>query len=466
MPARLYFKAQSPPLPTPRFSRSVRLETAELDASRLPGTIRERYEPTAMALRVELINTGSELLLGSVINTHLPFLAECLFPLGLRISRQVTVPDGEAIEDALRETHGRAEIVVVTGGLGPTTDDITREAAARWLGLDLVMDPAVLSAIQERFACRGLAMSPRVALQAYRPQQAQVLANAHGTAPGLYLPAMRVAADGPQTPHLFLLPGPPRELRPMFSASVEPLLRKLIAEHSPEPPKQKRVYRIVGCGESEVEAALGEDLLSLGIELGYCARPGEVDLRILGDTQQLHQAEQKVQEKFGRHIVSSDERTLEKVVVDLLHARGQTLATAESCTGGMIAHRVTNVAGASHVFHCGYVCYANAAKIRDLGVLPETIETRGAVSAEVAAQLAAGVLEKTGSDHALATTGIAGPGGGTGEKPVGTVYIALSSRSAPTVVNRHSFPTDRENFKRRVTQTALEMLRKRLMGLE
>lgn len=419
-----------------------------------------------MALRVELINTGSELLLGSVINTHLPFLAECLFPMGLRISRQVTVPDGEAISDALRETHGRADILLVTGGLGPTTDDITREAAARWLGFELVLDPEILKAIEERFACRGLTMSARVALQAYRPLQAQVLANAHGTAPGLYLPAMRLTPDTPQTPHLFLLPGPPRELQPMFRASVEPLLRKLVAEHSSEPPKQKRVYRIIGCGESQVEAELGEDLLGLGIELGYCARPGEVDLRILGDEQQLHEAEQMVMGKFAKHIVSSDERTLERVVVDELQARSQTLSTAESCTGGMIANRVTNVAGASRVFLCGYVCYANAAKTRDLGVKPETLESHGAVSAEVAAQLAAGLLAKTGSDHALATTGIAGPGGGTPEKPVGTVYIALSSRSAPAVVKRHSFPTDRENFKRQVTQTALEMLRKRLMGLE
>lgn len=419
-----------------------------------------------MALRVELINTGSELLLGSVINTHLPFLAESLFPMGLRISRQVTVPDGEAIFDALRETHGRADIVLVTGGLGPTTDDITREAAARWLCLELVLDSEILRGIEERFACRGLKMSERVALQAYRPLQARVLANAHGTAPGLYLPAMRLNPEGPQTPHLFLLPGPPRELQPMLNASVEPLLRKLVAEHSSEPPKQKRIFRIVGCGESQVEAELGEDLLGLGIELGYCARSGEVDLRILGNEQQLGAAEKMVIEKFGRHIISSDERNLEKVVVDELRARGQTLSTAESCTGGMIAHRVTNVAGASLVFLCGYVCYANAAKIRDLGVQPETIESLGAVSAEVAAQLAAGLLEKTGSDHAIATTGIAGPGGGTPEKPVGTVYIALSSRSAPAVVKRHLFPTDRENFKRQVTQTALEMLRQRLMGLE
>jgi nicotinamide-nucleotide amidase len=411
-------------------------------------------------MRVEVLNTGTELLLGSVINTHVRFFAEALFPLGLRIERQVTVPDGgTAIRDALLETFGHAEVVLITGGLGPTTDDVTREVVAEMLGDELIHDESVMRAIEVRFARRNLSMSPRNARQAQRPREAIVLVNHHGTAPGLYLPPR--PRDGGTTPHLFLLPGPPRELKPMFEESVLPILEKV---RPPQPAIEMRVVRLAGVGESGVEELIGEPLLALGLELGYCARPGEVDVRTIGAPALLDAAERIIVEKLGPHIVSRDQRTLEKVIVDLLAERGETLAIAESCTGGFLAHRITNVPGASAVFLEGFVTYANAAKERSLGVEPALLATRGAVSAEVARAMAEGARRVSGADYALATTGIAGPGGGREEKPVGTVFIALAAKSGAPEVERHRFPTDRENFKHHATQTALNLLRRRLIA--
>ena len=408
-------------------------------------------------MRLEVLNTGTELLLGSVINTHLRFLAEAVFPLGLRILRQTTVPDGPAIRDALRETFGRADVVIVTGGLGPTTDDITREAAAELLGLELVHDEAIMEVITERLTKRGLPLSTRTRLQAQRPREAVVLPNRNGTAPGLYLPPR--TANGVASPHLFLLPGPPRELMPMFEESALPILEKLLP---PGPKAEMRVFRIAGLGESRVEELVGEDLLALGLELGYCARPAEVDLRTIGSAEVLAQAERIINEKLGPHIVSRDQRALEKVIVDRLALRKETLAAAESCTGGYLASRITNVPGASAVFTQGFVTYANEAKTRALGVEASLIQAHGAVSKEVARAMALGARRISGADHALATTGIAGPGGGTEEKPVGTVYIALATKLGAEIIEKHRFPTDRETFKNLVSQMALDLLRRRL----
>jgi nicotinamide-nucleotide amidase len=409
-------------------------------------------------MRVEVINTGTELLLGNVVNTHLKFFAEALFPLGLRIARQVAVPDGDVIRDALAEAAARAEIVLVTGGLGPTTDDVTREIVSEWLGLELVHDAEIMRAIEARFARRGLQMSPRNERQARRPRESVVLWNHHGTAPGLYFPPMEKGGAG-KSPHIFLLPGPPRELKPMFTDSVVPILEKALPSR---PAFEMRTFRIAGMGESRVEELVGETLLALGLEVGYCARPGEVDLRLIGGPEPLARAEEIVTEKIGDAIVSRDSRELEKVVVDLVTARHETLAVAESCTGGCIAHRVTNVPGASVVFMQGFVTYANEAKTRALGVDAAMIREHGAVSAEVAAAMAEGARAAAGVDHALATTGIAGPGGGSEAKPVGTVFIALATKLGATVVERHRFQSERETFKNLTAQTALDLLRRRL----
>jgi nicotinamide-nucleotide amidase len=407
-------------------------------------------------MRVEVLNTGTELLLGSVLNTHLQYLAEELFPLGLRIERQVTVPDGLAIREALQETFGRADVVLITGGLGPTTDDVTREIVAELLGLSLEHDEAIMEVIAGRFARRSIPLTERVRRQAQRPREATVLANDHGTAPGLYLPPI----DARGSPHLFLLPGPPRELQPMFQSHVLPILRSI----APRSTFGMRSYRVAGLGESLVEERVGEPLLALGVELGYCARPGEVDVRLIGEPEVLARGEAIIVEKLGDHIVSQDSRSLEKVVVDLLTARGATMATAESCTGGFLAHRLTNVPGASAVFIEGFVTYANEAKVRALGVDLSLIQTHGAVSREVAAAMAEGAQLKAEVGYALATTGIAGPDGGTEEKPVGTVFIALASAAATTVVERYRFATDRETFKHLTTQSALDLLRRALLA--
>ena len=411
-------------------------------------------------MRIEVLNTGTELLLGGVLNTHLQFLAQALFPLGLRIERQVTVPDGAAIRKAVAETFGRADVVLITGGLGPTTDDITRETVAELLGLEMVHDETVMAAIERRFARRNLTMSPRNRRQAQRPTEAKVLHNPNGTAPGLYIAERAVGTQ--IAPHLFLLPGPPRELQPMVVDQVLPILEQLLP---PRPAVEMRMVRVAGVGESAVEELIGEHLLALELELGYCARPGEVDVRTIGHPQVLAEAERIIIEKLGPHIVSHDQRPLEKVLVDLLTGRHETLACAESCTGGFLAHRITNVPGASAVFLGGYVTYANEVKTSAVGVDAALIQQHGAVSEPVARAMAEGARQKTGSDYALSTTGIAGPDGGTEEKPVGTVFIALARKNGDTLVERHRFPTDRKTFKDLVSQNAFEMLRRHLRGV-
>jgi nicotinamide-nucleotide amidase len=367
------------------------------------------------------------------------------------------VPDGEAIRNAIGEFRSVADIIFITGGLGPTTDDITREITAELFGLRLEQDPEILRAIQERAARRGFRLTDRVGRQAAVPEGATVLPNEHGSAPGLYLPA----DDSKNRPHLFLLPGPPRELHPMFESSVLPILHGIVPRGL---ATERRLFRVAGMGESLVEEAVGAELLALpGLELGYCARPGEMDLRLLGPTAVLDDAERIVRDKLGAAIFSSDGANLEEVVVRLLTERKETLAVAESCTGGYLAHRITNVPGASTVFLGGCVTYSNESKIAMLAIDSALIEKHGAVSKQVVQAMAEGARANTESDFALATTGIAGPGGGTEEKPVGLVYIALAAKDRPVSVQKRFFPDDRPTFKELTTQAALEMLRRRLL---
>lgn len=411
-------------------------------------------------MNIVLINTGTELLLGDVLNSHLTFIARELFRLGLRVERQVSVPDGPAIRAALVESSEQAGMIFVTGGLGPTTDDVTREVTAEFLGLELHHDAAVMEAIAARASRRGFRLTDRTSRQAEVPQGAIVLPNEHGSAPGLYLPANAVPSR--RSPHLFLLPGPPRELQPMFTRSVVPILRKIAP---PQLTFDRRTYRMTGVGESLVEEAVGEPLLEIPqMEVGYCARPGEVDLRIVGERSALDRAETIIKAKLGEWIFSKEGESLEEVVVKLLTEKKQTLAVAESCTGGFLAHRITNVPGASAVFLAGYVTYTNAAKERFLCVDPSLIAMHGAVSEEVAQAMAQGAREQGDATVALATTGIAGPGGGTAEKPVGTVWIACAVKGSTTQVKNYHFPDDRLTFKELATQAALEMLRRILVA--
>ncbi len=408
-------------------------------------------------MNVVVLNTGSELLLGQVLNTHLTYIAREIFPLGLRVERQVTVPDGPAIAEALAALSPAADIIFVTGGLGPTTDDITREAAAELLQVTLRRDPAVAETITERLRSRGFPMTDRILRQADVPEGAKVLPNANGTAPGLYL-----AARADATPHLFLLPGPPRELQPMFQASVLPILRELAPLRA---GTECRTFRLACIGESVVEAKVGEELLALpGVELGYCARMGEVDVRVIGSEATVDAAEQIIRGAFPLLFFTKEDEELEATVVRMLRERGARLVVAESCTGGHLGDRLTNVPGASEIFVAGLVTYANEAKIAVLGVDEQLIGQFGAVSEEVARAMAVGALAQTGATHALATTGIAGPGGGSEAKPVGTVFLALASASGETTVLHRRFQAERQAFKHLATQHALQMLREHLLA--
>jgi len=411
-------------------------------------------------MQAEVINTGSELLLGLVQNTHLAWLAGELAPLGVAISRQVCVPDGPDIRGALDKALDRADLVICTGGLGPTTDDITREAAAELLGLPLVEDKKISDAIRERFARRGLPMADRVARQAMVPAGAEALPNPNGTAPGLYFPPTVLGSR--RARHLVLLPGPPRELQPMVRDHVLPQLRAVLPGAG---GRDRRIYRLTGIGESQVEAKIGEKLEAKGeLEVGYCARPSEVDFRLIGPAEKLDAVEPDILREIGEWIYSRGE-TLEEATVKLLREKKATLSVAESCTGGALADRITDVAGASEIFLAGYVTYANEAKENTIGVPADLIATHGAVSEPVAAAMAEGARRTAGTKFALSTTGVAGPGGGSPEKPVGTVFLALAAEGSPTVVRKCYFPLDRKTFKHMATSAALDMLRRQVLGL-
>jgi nicotinamide-nucleotide amidase len=410
-------------------------------------------------MRTILINTGTELLLGDVQDAHLAFIAREIFLLGLRIEERRTVPDSDVIRRTLTELFPHCEILFVTGGLGPTTDDITREMVAESLGLELHQDPQLLAWLQHRLQVRGIKWSSGIARQADVLTGAQVLPNEYGSASGFYLKA-NINARIP-SPHVFVLPGPPRELQPMFRKFAMPILKSIVGVPL---PVERRSYSIAGVGESLVEKAIGEKVLAIpGIELGYCARPGEVEVRFIGDPNAIQAADAIIRSELGLSIFSDSDEALEEVVVRLLKQRNETLATGESCTGGLIADRITNVSGASEVFLAGYVTYANSAKSDILNVDAKLLEKHGAVSEPVARAMAEGARIRAGSTHGLATTGIAGPTGGSDQKPVGTVYTALASDESKTIVKKFVFPTDRQTFKQLAAQTALDILRRRLL---
>ncbi len=405
-------------------------------------------------MRVEVINTGTELLLGQVTNTHVAYLGESLLGLGLRIERAVTVPDGIAIAEAFEEALSRAELILVTGGLGPTSDDVTREAAAEAFGLELVFHPEILEGIAAKFAARKLAMNELQRQQAMVPRGGVVLENHFGTAPGLIVRNDKTVA--------VLLPGPPRELKPMWEEQALPWLRDHFAGKLR--PVHERTLRLLGTGETAVQLAVEKDLLALGpLEIGYCARPGEVDLRLIAsDEALLTQAVELARGRLGEFIYAEAPETLEEAVVRVARAEGKTIATAESCTGGLVAGRITNVPGSSAVFRYGWVTYANEAKTAELGVAAELLAAYGAVSEQVARAMAEGALRASGADVAMAVTGIAGPEGGSAEKPVGLVWFAVARRGGETTALRRNLSQLRATFRTMATQVALDLVRRAL----
>jgi nicotinamide-nucleotide amidase len=415
---------------------------------------------------IELVNTGSELMLGRVLNTHQQWLCRQLADLGYVVSQQVAVPDAAAdIQRAVHAALSRADLVFTTGGLGPTSDDLTRDVIAKMLGRELRENAAVLAQISKFFEIRNRRMPERTRVQALVPDGAVVLPNPNGTAPGLALEVgpntFRVGKGG----WLILLPGPPRELRSMFKDTVVPLLKQFLPL---EAPFVCQTLRATGIGESVVEERVRaplDDLVKRGLQIGYCARPGQVDVRLAAQNTQAEelvtQARAIVCERLGKFLYTDDEQEIEGTVVELLTRRKLTLAVAESCTGGCISHRLTNVPGASAVLLAGVVAYSNAAKHKFLGVREQTLEANGAVSEAVAREMAEGARNQTGAHYALSVTGIAGPTGGSEAKPVGTVFIGLAGPEQ-TIVERMFNPFDRETFKQVTAQQALDLLRRNL----
>ncbi len=406
-------------------------------------------------MRIEILNTGTELLLGNTLNTHGAWFGRELFKLGLRVGRQVTVPDGDAIRESLSEAVGRADVVIVTGGLGPTSDDLTREITAEVLGLELILDEAGLRSLEAFFAARGRPMVEANRKQAMSPVGADILPNPNGTAPGVYVPPR---LNGRGNCAVFLLPGPPRELYPMFKAEVVPRLRALSGIDAPPLALE---LKFTGIGESDFHDGIDDQLAAMaGLEYGYCARIGEVDLRLIGDAETIARGRELAIGAFSRQLVSDDGASLEQVVLRNLEARGWKLAVAESCTGGLICSRLTDVAGASAVLTHGFVTYANEAKVEMLGVSEEALAEHGAVSETVAREMAEGALRVSGAQVAVAVTGIAGPGGGSEEKPVGTAWIGLAMEGVETIAVKIYQPRNRKDFKLAVSQAALDLVRR------
>lgn len=413
-------------------------------------------------------------MLGRTLNTHAQWLARQLADHGLAVTRQISVADtSAAIAAAVREALSRADLVITTGGLGPTSDDLTRQTLAKMLGKKLRADATIAAHIKNWFESRNRPVPLSTRSETFVPEGALVLPNAHGTAPGL---AMEVGAgrweigDGTRnspaasSKWLVLLPGPPRELRPMFTASVLPLLSQIFPERE---PFACHTLRTTGLGEAVLAERVGPKLEKIpGLEIGYCAHMGQVDVRLAARGAErgaiLREAEAIVRAEFGENIFGVEDETLESVVVRLLTERRKTLALAESCTGGFIANKITNVPGASVVLLAGLVIYANAAKEKFLGVRAKTLAANGAVSEAVAREMAEGARQATGADFALAVTGIAGPSGGTAEKPAGTVFLALAAKGG-TTVGRRLNRCDRETFKELTARQALELLRRAVL---
>lgn len=417
-------------------------------------------------MRIEIINTGSELMLGRVLNTHQQWLCRQLADLGYTVDRQTAVPDtGSAIQESVKEALTRSDLIITTGGLGPTSDDITRDLIAQLLSRPLHLNTTVLEHIAQYFTVRKRPQPESTKIQAQVPEGATVLMNAQGTAPGLVLETATGQCCSSGKSLLIMLPGPPRELRPMFSNQVVPILQK----HFPTPLFICRTLKTTGIGESRVEEIIAPHLQRLvqeGLEIGYCARTGEVDVRFTATGDQakslVDQAAITVRKLISSHIYGEGDDQLETTVVKLLTDQKLKLVTAESCTGGYIANRITNVPGASLILWGGLVTYDNEAKVKLLGVSPDTLQKFGAVSEAIAREMAEGARQRYGADYAMSVTGIAGPGGGSLDKPVGTVFIALAGPRGTSVKSSLN-QFDRETFKYVTSQQALEMLRQDLL---
>ena len=410
------------------------------------------------SLRVETITLGDELLLGVRENAHLTYLGNQLAHHGIEPAANLVIRDNpEDIRLFFSEAWKRSDLVITTGGLGPTTDDMTRENIAQALGEQLVFDPNVEIALRERFSQLGRPMPEINLRQCYRPGNAEIINNPYGTAPGLWLKK--------DNKILIMLPGPAREMHPMFQEQIIPRLQK--EGCFPEIDCYLQI-RTAGIGESSVAEKI--EHLFKGKEallIGYCAHAGMVDIRLSSldsdiiNDQNLHDLADACRDALGEDFVCTGERTLAEVIFRELRNLNKTLAVAESCTGGLLSSSFTEIPGISKVFHGGAVCYHNDAKVQMLDVPESMIEQHGAVSEEVAIAMATGACEKYGADYGLSVTGFAGPTGGTQVLPVGSIFLGYSS-PVGVWAKKIQLRGDRASNRRRAATAALDWMRRKL----
>lgn len=411
-------------------------------------------------MTVEIICVGTELLLGNIVNTNAAFLAEECAKLGLSSYYQTVVGDNrERLLETLKTALSRSDIVLLSGGLGPTKDDLTKETVAEALGVALKEDAESRRLIEAYFQARGIVPTENNWKQALVPQGGKAIANKNGTAPGI-----AIEKNGK---HVILMPGPPNELKPMFFDGVVPYLRALDEEVI-----ASVTVKVVDIGESRAETMV-EDLIKAqdNPTLAPYAKTGEVHFRVTAKAHDEKQAKalmeplvKELKNRFGSHVYTTDEAvTLEQAVADILLEKKFTMTTAESCSGGLLAARMINVPGISEVFKAGFITYANEAKQELIGVREETLKQYGAVSSQTAEEMAQGAARAAAADVAVSVTGIAGPDGGTKEKPVGLVYISTWVQGRMQTKEYH-FCGSRMKIRESVVASALVQLRSSLLG--
>jgi len=414
-------------------------------------------------VEAEIIAVGTELLLGDILNTNARFLSRELAGLGISVHFQTVVGDNPGrLESVVQMARARSDLLVFSGGLGPTKDDLTKETVARAFGDPLRLDAEELEKIRAFFTAAGRTMPENNRKQAMTPVYGRKIPNENGTAPGMIFEDRLSPGK-----YAVLLPGPPKELQPMFLNGVKPWLAAMS-----DSVLHSLTLRVTGIGESHLESKVGPLLQNANPTAAVYAKTSEVILRITAKAEDEAAAERMCQEyaqhfykALGDCVYAVDKDSLEQVVVETLAAHGLTVATAESCTGGLLSQRITSVPGASEVFAYGACTYANGIKQKMLGVKAETLAQYGAVSPETAAEMARGVRAAAGADFGVGITGIAGPGGGTPEKPVGLVYAAACSGDI-TYVQRLVVPgRTREVVRISATQRALEMVRRLALKL-
>jgi nicotinamide-nucleotide amidase len=408
---------------------------------------------------VEIIAVGSELLTPSKVDTNSLWLTEKLNALGLEVVRKSVVGDDRTrLEAAIRAAFGPWKIILLTGGLGPTEDDVTREAAAAALGRSLSFRADIVEWLDKRFARFGRKMAEINKRQAYVIEGAEILANPNGTAPGQW-----IEHDGM---HVVLMPGPPGELKPMFEAEIAPRIQAGL-----EPAAIRTlVYRVVGIGESDLDQSIAPVYTKYSNPVTtILAAVNDIQIHLRARCPSAEEAEalvtevgRKIEPLLGDRIYSRDGSPLEVVVGRMLHERGATVSVAESCTGGMLGERITSVAGSSGYFAGGFLVYTNAMKTGLLGVDPNLLAKHTAVSDPVARAMADGVRERTGSTYSLSVTGIAGPEGGTEEMPVGTGFVGISGPNG-TDARKFRWVGDRRRIRQAAVQSALDLLRRRMI---